>query len=181
MIIPIRSRFEFESKIKGGSIPTEYIPSCEKGFKEALKKGNLIGFPIVGVRVVLTDGQSHAVDSSDMAFHTAAISAFRKVYRQTAPRILEPIMKVNVETPNEFQGSIFASINQRRGIIISSYEDSLDSKIEAEVPLKEMFGYATVLRSLTQGKAEFSMEFEKYARVPKSISEELIEEYEKKK
>ena len=173
--------YEFVSEVKGGAIPTEYIPSCKKGFEEALKKGNLIGFPIVGVRVVLTDGQYHAVDSSDMAFHTAAISAFRKVYRQTDPKILEPIMKVHVETPNEFQGSIFASINQRRGTIISSYEDNLDSKIEAEVPLKEMFGYATVLRSLTQGKAEFSMEFEKYARVPKPISEELIEEYEKKK
>ena len=172
--------FEFVSEIKGGRIPTEYIPACEKGFTEAMKKGNLIGFPIVGVRVVLNDGQYHAVDSSELAFHAASISAFRKVYRQTDPKILEPIMKVHVETPNEFQGSIFASINQRRGIIISSYEDSVNSKIEAEVPLKEMFGYATVLRSLTQGKAEFSMEFEKYSRVPKSVSEELIEEYEKK-
>jgi len=172
--------YEFVNEIKGGVIPTEYIPSCDKGFKEAVKKGNLIGFPIVGVRVVIQDGQYHAVDSSDMAFQTTAFLAFRKIYRQSKPQILEPIMKVVVETPSEYQGSIFASINQRRGTIISSVEDGVYSRVEGEVALSEMFGYSTVLRSLTQGKAEFSMEFLKYGKVPKTISEELINEYEKK-
>ncbi len=172
--------YEFVSEVRGGAVPTEYIPSCDKGFREAVKKGNLIGFPIVGVRVVLNDGQSHAVDSSYMAFKAASIGAFRQVYRNADPQILEPIMSVSVETPNEFQGSVFASINQRRGLIISSVEDGLYSRIEAEVPLSEMFGYSTVLRSLTQGKAEFSMEFAQYGKVPKSIAEELVAEYQQK-
>ncbi|MFP4563084.1 MAG: elongation factor G [Spirochaetia bacterium] len=173
--------YEFVSEIKGGSIPTEYIPACEKGFKTALEKGSLIGFPIVGVKVVLNDGSSHAVDSSDMAFNTASIAAFRAVYPKADPQILEPIMSVNVDTPTEFAGNVFASINQRRGVIIASVEDGNFSRIDAEVPLSEMFGYSTALRSMTQGKAEFSMEFLKYGRVPKSIAEELIAEYQEKR
>ncbi len=170
-------KFEFVNGIKGGVIPTEFIPSCEKGFKAAIERGTLIGFPVVGVRVVLTDGQYHPVDSSDMAFQAAAIGAFRKVYDKAMPVILEPVMKVAVDTPSEFQGNVFGSINQRRGIIISSVEDGNFTRIEAEVPMSEMFGYSTALRSLTQGKAEFSMEFLKYTRVPKNISEELIKRY----
>jgi elongation factor G len=173
--------YEFVSEIKGASIPTEYIPACEKGFKTALEKGSLIGFPIVGVKVVLNDGSSHAVDSSDMAFNTASIAAFRSVYPKANPQILEPIMSVNVDTPTEFAGNVFASMNQRRGVIIASVEDGNFSRIEAEVPLSEMFGYSTALRSMTQGKAEFSMEFLKYGRVPKSIAEELIAEYQEKR
>jgi elongation factor G len=173
--------YEFVSEIKGASIPTEYIPACEKGFKTALEKGSLIGFPIVGVKVVLNDGSSHAVDSSDMAFNTASIAAFRAVYPKADPQILEPIMSVNVDTPTEFAGNVFASINQRRGVIIASVEDGNFSRIDAEVPLCEMFGYSTALRSMTQGKAEFSMEFLKYGRVPKSIAEELIAEYQEKR
>jgi elongation factor G len=173
--------YEFVDSIKGGAIPTEYVPSCDKGFKEALKKGSLIGFPVVNIRCVINDGQSHPVDSSDIAFQSAAIGAFREAYGKARPCILEPIMKVSVEGPTEFQGNIFASINQRRGIISSSTEDGTFSKVEAEVPLSEMFGYSTVLRSLTQGKAEFTMEFEKYGKVPQSISEALIQEYEKKR
>ena len=172
--------FEFVSEIRGGSIPTEYIPSCEKGFKTAIEKGRLIGFPIVGVRVVVNDGGFHAVDSSDIAFQLAALGAFREVYSKAKPQILEPIMKVTVEGPTEFQGSIFGSINQRRGIIISSAEDGNFSRVDAEVPLSEMFGYSTTLRSLSQGKAEFSMEFLKYGKVPRSIEETLIEEHRKK-
>lgn len=173
--------YEFVDSIKGGSIPNEYIPSCDKGFKEAKKKGSLIGFPIVNIRCVINDGQSHAVDSSDIAFQLAAIGAFREAYSKAKPCILEPIMKVSVEGPTEFQGNIFASINQRRGIITSSTEDGSFSRVEAEVPLSEMFGYSTVLRSLTQGKAEFTMEFEKYGKVPSSISDALIKEYEEKR
>ena len=173
--------YEFVDMIKGGAIPTEYVPSCDKGFKEAVKKGSLIGFPIVNIRCVINDGQSHPVDSSDIAFQQAAIGAFREAYNKAKPCILEPIMKVSVEGPTEFQGNIFGSINQRRGIISSSAEDGLFSRIEAEVPLSEMFGYSTALRSLTQGKAEFTMEFEKYSKVPQSISEALIKEAEEKR
>jgi elongation factor G len=168
--------YEFVNMVKGGAIPTEYIPSCDKGFKEAIKKGSLIGFPIVNMRCVINDGQSHPVDSSDIAFQQAAIGAFREAYNKAKPCILEPIMKVTVEGPTEFQGNIFGSINQRRGMILASNEDGLFSRVEAEVPLSEMFGYSTALRSLTQGKAEFTMEFEKYSKVPQSISEALIKE-----
>lgn len=173
--------YEFVNEIKGGAIPTEYIPAVDKGFQMSLKKGSLIGHPVVGVKVTINDGQSHAVDSSDMAFQTAAIGAFRDTYAKAKPIIMEPIMKVNVEGPNEFQGNIFASINQRRGMIVSSAEEGMFCQVEAEVPLSEMFGYSTNLRSLTQGKAEFTMEFQKYGKVPQSISEELIKEYEEKR
>jgi elongation factor G len=173
--------YEFVDMIKGGAIPNDYIPSCDKGFKEAIKRGSLIGFPIVNIRCVINDGQSHPVDSSDIAFQQAAIGAFREAYHKAKPCILEPIMKVAVESPAEFQGNIFASINQRRGIISSSTEEGTSSWVEAEVPLSEMFGYSTILRSLTQGKAEFTMEFEKYGKVPQSISEALIKEYEEKR
>jgi len=173
--------YEFVDRIKGGAIPTEFVPSCDKGFREAVKKGSLIGFPIVNIRCLINDGQSHPVDSSDIAFQQAAIGAFREAYMKARPCILEPIMKVTVEGPTEFQGNIFASINQRRGMILSSTEDGTVSKVEAEVPLSEMFGYSTVLRSLTQGKAEFAMEFEKYWKVPQSISESLIKEFEEKR
>jgi len=169
--------YEFVDNIKGGTIPTEFVPSCDKGFKEAIKKGSLIGFPVVNIRCVINDGQSHPVDSSDIAFQQAAIGAFREAYMKARPCILEPIMKVVVEGPTEFQGNIFASINQRRGVISSSTEDGAFSKVEAEVPLSEMFGYSTVLRSLTQGKAEFTMEFTKYGKVPQSISEALVKEF----
>ncbi|MGI6466824.1 MAG: elongation factor G [Sphaerochaetaceae bacterium] len=173
--------YEFIDLIKGGVIPTEYVPSCDKGFQMALKKGTQLGFPVVGVRAVINDGSYHPVDSSDMAFQTAALGAFREAYDRAKPIILEPVMKVVVEGPTEFQGNIFASINQRRGIIISSTEDGLMSNVEAEVPLSEMFGYSTVLRSLTQGKAEYTMELSKYSRVPQSISEKLKEDYLEKK
>jgi elongation factor G len=171
----------FVDQIKGGVIPNEFIPSCDKGFKKALEKGTLLGFPIVGVKVTVNDGSYHAVDSSDMAFQTAAFAAFREIYNKTQPQILEPIMKVVVESPNEFQGNVYASINQRRGVIISTTEDAQFSRIEAEVPLSEMFGYSTVLRSISQGKAEFSMEFLCYGKVPQSISENLIKEYQSRK
>lgn len=173
--------YEFVNNIKGGAIPTEFIPSCDKGFREAVKKGTLIGFPIVGVRVTINDGQSHPVDSSDKAFQAAAIGAFREVYKKAKPGILEPIMKVSIEGPQEFQGNIFGLINQRRGIIISSSEDDNFTRVDAEVPLSEMFGFSTILRSSTQGKAEYSMEFAKYGKAPQSVCDELIKEYEAKR
>ncbi len=173
--------YEFVDEVKGGAIPTEYIPSCDKGFQSAMKKGALIGFPIVGVRCVVNDGAWHPVDSSDMAFQTAAIGAFKEAYEKAKPAILEPIMKVEVTGPSEFQGNIFGSINQRRGMIVSSTEDNNQCQVIAEVPLSEMFGYSTVLRSLTQGKAEYTMEVAKYGKVPSSVSEELKKKYEEKR
>ena len=170
--------YEFVNEIKGGVIPTEYIPSVDKGFQLALQKGPTIGFPIVGVRAAINDGSTHAVDSSDMAFQAAGLGAFRDAYKRASPQILEPIMKVTVEGPTEYQGNAFASINQRRGVILASTEDGAFSVVEAEVPLSEMFGYSTVLRSLSQGKAEYTMEFLKYGRVPNSIAEELVKKYQ---
>ncbi len=173
--------FDFVDMIKGAAIPNEYIPSCEKGFKAAIQKGTLLGFPIVNTRCVINDGGSHPVDSSDIAFQLAAIGAFREAYEKAKPVILEPIMKVSVEGPTEFQGNFFASVNQRRGIIIASTEDGAFCRVEAEVPLSEMFGYSTAIRSLSQGKAEFTMEFLKYGKVPTNVSEQLRKEYLEKK
>ncbi len=173
-------QYEFVNEVKGGRIPREFIPACDKGFKASLKKGLLIGFPVIGVRVVLTDGSYHPVDSSDIAFQAAAQGAFRQAYQKSKPHILEPLMKVSVEGPSEFAGNILASLSQRRGIIVSSVEDGMFSRIDAEVPLAEMFGYATVLRSLTQGKAEFTMEFQRYAKVPAQVAETLVAEHQAK-
>ena len=150
------------------------IPAVEKGFRAVLEKGRLIGFPVTGLRVVLNDGATHAVDSSDIAFQEAARGAWRQAYPRANPVILEPIMKVSVEGPAEFHGNIVSTIMGRRGMIIGSHEDAAIARIEAEVPLADMFGYATVLRSSTQGKAEFSMEFARYLPVPAAIAEELI-------
>jgi len=173
-----RGTYEFVNEVKGGRIPREFIPSCDRGFKAALRKGRLIGSPVIGVRVVLNDGQFHPVDSSDIAFQTAAQGAFRQAYPKAKPQILEPIMKVSVEGPSEFAGNVFATISQRRGIIVSSAEDGMFARVDAEVPLSEMFGYASVLRSLTQGKAEFTMEFLKYGKVPPQVAEVLMEQHQ---
>jgi elongation factor G len=165
--------FEFFDAIKGGLIPGEYIPSCEKGFRACLNRGNLVGFPVTGVRITINDGTSHPVDSSDIAFQAAAIGAFRQAYMKARPVILEPIMKVTVEGPPEFLGTILTTLNQRRATISSTSENHAFSQVEAEVPMAEMFGYSTVLRSTTQGKAEFTMEFLRYGRVPAGIVEEI--------
>jgi elongation factor G len=176
---PIHDKdYEFVDEIVGGVIPREFISSCDKGFKACLARGSIIGFPIVGVKITINDGQSHSVDSSDMAFQLAAIGAFRQAYSRARPEILEPIMKVSIEGPAEFQGNALASINQRRGIIISTSEDNTFSRVDAEVPLAEMFGFSTVLRSITQGKANFTMEFARYGKVPASKCEELIKQYQ---
>ncbi|MBQ7167206.1 MAG: elongation factor G [Treponema sp.] len=173
--------YEFVDSIKGGAIPNEYIPSCDKGFRKAMEKGSLIGAPVVGVRCTINDGQYHPVDSSDIAFQTAAIGAFREGYAKAKPVILEPIMKVQIAGPTEFQGNMFGLINQRRGVIIDSSDENNTSTVNAEVPLSEMFGFSTILRSSTQGKAEFTMEFEKYGKVPNNVADELMKQYAEKK
>lgn len=173
--------YEFVDDIVGGVIPREYIPACDKGFKESVLEGSLIGQPVVRVRVTINDGASHAVDSSEMAFKTAAIMAFREAYSAAKPTILEPIMKLEVSVPDEFQGSVIGQLNQRRGVIMGTDSDAGYVTVECEVPLSEMFGYSTDLRSATQGKGEFSMEFKKYQPVPRNIQEEMIKEHQKKR
>jgi len=175
--LPESDGFEFESQVRGGAIPTEYIPAVEKGFRECLDKGRKIGFPVIGVKVVVNDGQSHSVDSSEMAFQAAARGAFRDVYARAKPIILEPVMKLGVEGPAEFQGTVLKTIMQRRGTVIGTTEDDGFCQVEAEVPLAEMFGYATDLRSVTQGKAEFTLEFAKYSPAPAEVTEQLVEKY----
>jgi len=173
-------QYEFVDDIVGGSIPREFISACDKGFHEAIKKGSLIGFPVVGVRCVINDGASHDVDSSEMAFKTASIMAFREGYEAAKPTILEPIMKVEVQAPEEFQGSVVGQINQRRGVILLTESREGYVVVDAEVPLNEMFGYSTDLRSATQGKGEFTMEFAKYSPVPKLEQEEMMKAYREK-
>jgi len=182
-IEPIESgteEFEFVSEVKGGSIPTEYIPAVEKGFVQCMAKGRLIGFPVIGVRVVVDDGKSHSVDSSEMAFQAAGRGAFREAYPRAKPIVLEPVMKLEVEGPVEHQGAILKTIMQRRGNVIGTTEVAGMSRIESEVPLAEMFGYSTDLRSMTQGTAEFSMEFARYLPAPADVQKELKEKFSSK-
>ena len=169
--------YQFINNVVGGSIPKEYHASCDKGFQDAMERGTLIGFPIVNIRAGVTDGMAHAVDSSDMAFRIAARTGFRQAYERSAPVVLEPIMKVVVESPEEFAGTVLGGLNKRRGMIQGNSTSGNQVQIEAEVPLSEMFGYSNDLRSSTQGKAEFSMEFAKYQAVPRVVQEELIKKY----
>ena len=169
--------FEFESKVTGGNVPREYIPSVEKGFAASIVKGQLIGAPVDGLSVILRDGNYHQVDSSDMAFQAAAKGCFREYYMKAKPEVLEPLMKVELEGPSEFQGDMIGTLNQRRGILTDTFDDDGFVRIEADVPLAEMFGYSTILRSATQGKAEFTMEFARYSPAPRDVQEELIAKY----
>jgi elongation factor G len=171
--------YEFVDDITGGSIPREFIPSCDKGFREGIKKGTLIGFPVVGVRAGINDGAAHAVDSSEMAFKTAALMGFREAYAKAGPTILEPIMKVEVDAPTEFQGAVVGQVNQRRGVILETIAGDTVT-VRAEVPLTTMFGYSTDLRSATQGKGQYTMEFSRYAIVPKQEQDEMAKKYREK-
>jgi len=171
--------YEFVDETTGGSIPKEFIQACDKGFKDGVKRGNLIGFPVVAVRCVVNDGQSHAVDSSDQAFRTASLMGFREAYSGAKPTILEPIMKVEISAPIEFQGSVVGQVNQRRGLILETVSDE-NVTVTCEVPLNAMFGYSTDLRSATQGKGNFTMEFARYAPVPKQEQDEMIKAYREK-
>lgn len=173
--------YEFVDDIVGGVIPREFIPACDKGFREVIREGSLIGQPVVGVRVTINDGADHPVDSSEMAFKVASISAFREAYMKAKPIILEPIMKLEVSVPEEFQGVCIGQINQRRGVIVGTTMDAGYVVVESDVPLSEMFGYSTDIRSVTQGKGEFSMEFLRYAPVPKNVQEEMVKVYQAKR
>jgi len=167
----------FENGIVGNAIAPGYIVGVEKGFKEAAAGGGLIGYPVQGIRIVLTDGASHAVDSSELAFKIAALNAFKVAFKNAGPKILEPIMKVDVTVPNEFQGTVIGNINQRKGTILDSVAESDDVVVTSLLPLSKMFGYSTELRSMTQGKGEFTMEYSSHSAVDSSSQEELLKQF----
>ena len=171
--------FEFEENIVGGRIPKEYIPSVEKGMRSALAKGPVAGFPIIGVKCTLNDGSYHEVDSSDMAFQICGRSCFRETFMRMKPVLLEPVMKMEIECPGDFQGSVTGDVISRRGMIISTEMQGELAVIIAEVPLSETFGYSTDLRSQTQGQGTFTMELARYRRVPAKIQEEIVAEKKK--
>mmetsp|Transcript_11821 Transcript_11821/g.24041 ORF Transcript_11821/g.24041 Transcript_11821/m.24041 type:complete len:583 (+) Transcript_11821:362-2110(+) len=170
---------EFKNRCIGTNIPPEYYPSCEKGMNDAMVEGALVGCEVEGVRVVLEDGASHAVDSSDMAFRICMANAIRDTMKKAQPNVLEPVMNVEIEIPAEFQGSVTASLSRRMGMIQSSdmNEDGSGLKLVVQVPLANMFGYSTELRSLTQGKGEFTMEYSHHTPVPRNTQEELMQKY----
>jgi elongation factor G len=176
-----RKNYEFVDEVVGGRIPKEFIPAVDDGFQEQMVKGPLIGFPIIGMKVTLKDGQYHDVDSSYLAFKIAAMTALREVYMKAGPVALEPIMRLEVNAPEEYQGSVMGGINQRRGMIQGTQTMEGNVTITSEVPLTEMFGYSTDLRSSTQGKGEFTMEFSRYAAVPRNVQDELHKKYLEKR
>jgi elongation factor G len=171
------SSYEFEDNITSGRIPSEYIPAVNKGFQAAMKKGPLAGYEIVGCKMCLDDGSYHSVDSSEMAFRTAARDAFIEAFKKSKPCLLEPIMTVEIEMPGEFQGPVVGDLNSRRGIILATEARNSHTVVRAEVPLANMFGYATVIRGMTRGTGTFSMEMSRYARVPAKISELILEQH----
>ena len=171
----------FENGIIGNAISPGYILACDKGFKEAAQTGGLIGHPVEGIKIVLTDGASHAVDSSEMAFKLAALAAFRTVFEKAKPKILEPVMSVEITVPGEFQGTVIGNVNRRKGTIKDSTAEGDDVIISCDVPLKNMFGYSTELRSMTQGKGEFTMEYASHQPVTQDAQAELMAEYGKKR
>ncbi|MEM7096378.1 MAG: elongation factor G [Actinomycetota bacterium] len=166
--------FEFESKITGGSIPREYIPPVEQGIKEAMSNGVLVGFPTVDIKVTLEDGKTHDVDSSEMAFKIAGNAWFREAARQAKPKLLEPMMAVEVVTPDDYLGDVVGDVNARRGQVQGTEQRGVNQVVKALVPLSEMFGYANDLRSRTQGRASYSMQFDSYQETPASVQEEIV-------
>ena len=178
-IMPIESdsedSFEFEEKVVGGRIPKQFIPAVEKGFRDILGKGPIAEYPVVGTKIVLEDGSYHDVDSSEKAFYTAAQGCFREYFKQAGPKLLEPIMNVEIECPEIFQGSVVGDVTKRRGIMSASDVNQGSCVIRAEVPLAETFGYATDLRSMTQGQGTFTMELATFRQTPSNIQEDIIE------
>lgn len=172
---------EFVDKVVGGVVPRSYIPAVEKGLRDCLKKGVLAGYPVIGIKATLHDGSYHPVDSSEMAFKVAASLAYKKGMENAKPVILEPIMKVEIIIPDEYMGDIISDINKKRGRVIGMEPEGNNEKVIADIPLSEMFKYATDLRSMTQGRGSFSMEFEKYEEVPSTEVDKIIEDAKKMK
>lgn len=171
----VQMDYEFANDIKGGVIPTEYIPAVDKGIQEQLKSGPLAGYPVVNMGVRLHFGSYHDVDSSELAFKLAASIAFKDGFKKAKPVLLEPIMKVEVETPEDYMGDVIGDLNRRRGMIEGMDDLPTGKVVRAQVPLSEMFGYATDLRSQTQGRASYSMEFLKYNEAPNNVAQAVIE------
>lgn len=168
--------FEFVNELVGNALDPSFVQAVEKGFKQAVNAGELTGFPVQKVRVVITDGQSHSVDSNELAFKIAALSAFKQCYMNTAPVVLEPVMQVEVTAPDEYQGTIIANINRRNGNVLNTDSQGSDCTIYAKVPLNEMFGYSTELRSMTQGKGEFTMEYMAHEPVSASQQQDIVQQ-----
>jgi elongation factor G len=166
--------FAFEEKVVGGRIPKNFIPAVEKGFRDMIHKGPIAGYPVVGLKVILEDGSYHDVDSSEMAFRTCAKTCMREEFRNTKPVLLEPVMKIEIECPSDFQGSVVGNLISRRGMVATTEASGASCRIEGEVPLSETFGYSTALRSMTQGQGTFTMEFAKYDRMPAQLEREVI-------
>jgi elongation factor G len=166
--------FEFESAIVGGAIPKEFIPACEKGVEEAMRTGIVAGYPMVDIKVTLLDGSYHEVDSSEMAFKIASSMAFKEACQKAQPRLLEPIMDVEVVVPEEYMGDIIGDLSSRRGRIGGMFQRGSARVVAASVPLAEMFGYATRMRSISQGRAAYSMQFSRYETLPASVAEEIV-------
>ena len=170
--------YAFENTVVGGAIPKEYIPAVDEGIQDAMKAGILGGYPVVGVSANCYDGSYHEVDSSEMAFHIAGSMAFKEAMKKGAPVLLEPIMKVEVSTPEEYMGDVIGDINSRRGRIEGMDDIGGGKMVRGFVPLMEMFGYSTDLRSKTQGRGNYSMFFERYEQVPKSVQEKVLKDHE---
>jgi elongation factor G len=166
--------YEFVDKITGGRVPKEYIPSVDAGVQQSLDAGVLAGYPTVDVRVILVDGKYHDVDSSEMAFKLAGSMAFKEALRKAKPVLLEPIMSVEVTTPDEYMGDVIGDLNSRRGAVGGMDQRGNSQIVRAHVPLSEMFGYSTDLRSRTQGRATYSMQFDSYQKTPASVQEEIV-------
>lgn len=171
-----KETFIFEDKITGGVIPSNFIPAIEKGYRASLEKGPVAGYPVVNLKIVVNDGSYHAVDSSDLAFRICAQTSLRENFPRTKPALLEPIMKIEIECPESFQGSVVGDLSSRRGLITSTETSGASCVIHGEVPLAETFGYSSDLRSMTQGQGVFSMEFAKYKKVPTALQEEIVRE-----
>ena len=164
----------FENAIVGGTVPKEYIPAVDKGIQEAMANGILAGFPVVDIKIRLVDGSYHEVDSSEMAFKIAGSMGFKEGFHKASPVLLEPIMKVEVVTPEDYMGDVMGDLSRRRGVLQGSDDSPSGKLINALVPLGEMFGYATSLRSMSQGRATFTMEFDHYAEAPNNIAEQVM-------
>lgn len=168
--------YEFRDDVTGGIIPKEFIPAIDKGAQEMMKQGPLAGYPVIGVRVAPFDGSYHDVDSSEVAFKVATYRAFKDAFMKAGPVILEPIMSVEVTTPDEYMGDIMGDLSSRRGMIQGQDQKGKAMIIKAKVPLSEMFGYSTQMRSMTQGRASYAMEFSNYERVPNNIAQQIMDE-----
>jgi elongation factor G len=177
----VGSGYEFESKVTGGNVPREFWPAVEKAFRVSMDEGTLAGYPLLDVKVILTDGSFHAVDSSAIAYELAAKAAYRQSVPKAVPQLLEPVMKVDVFTPDDHVGDVIGDLNRRRGMIKSQEAGITGVRVKADCPLSEMFGYIGDLRTMTSGRGQFSMEFSHYAPCPSNVADQVVQEVKERK